>query len=305
MQIETRLRFLAVLLVLATAGGCLLVNSVDRPTVRIGVGPTREQVVLAALTMVALEAEGIEPELVEGLTGTRDLRREARRGDIDLFWDYTGAAWGLGLRQQAPTTEPVESFERVREEDAEANDFIWLGPTKVNATLALFVRDSDLEADGRNLTTLSQRLSAGEPLCADPDFLDRSGGLDQLASAYAINLEQLTQVPTGEEEAIQEVAGGRCFAGLATATSGFAANAGLVPVEDDLMVFPAFIVAPVVREVALQDVPNLEQALQPVIRLLDGTSRLRALNAQVEQGADPSEVARDALGVGDATPDNG
>jgi osmoprotectant transport system substrate-binding protein len=301
MRGSARVRLTAILLVLAVVGGCMLVGTEQRPTVVIGVGSTREQVLLTALTMVALEAHGIQPELVNDLSGTRDLRREARRGDIDLFWDYTGAAWGLGLRQQEPPNEPVESFERVREADVETNNFVWLGPTGVNATLALFVRAADVPEEDRSLTTLSQRLSAGEPLCADPDFLHRSGGLDGLASAYAINLEQLTQVPAGEGEAIREVAEGHCFAGLATATSGAAANAGLVPVEDDLMVLPAFIVAPVVRGAALQEVPTIEQALQPVIRLLDATNRLRDLNAEVERGRDPAEVAREALGVGEPT----
>lgn len=303
MRRSTRFRLIAALLVLMIAAGCTLMRAEERPTVMIGVGSTREQILLAALTMVTLEAHGIDPEPVNDHSGTRDLRREARRGDIDLFWDYTGAAWGLGLRQQQPPPDPVESFERVRQEDADANGFVWLGPTQVNATLALFVRSSDVTEQDRNLTTLSQRLSAGEPLCADPDFINGVGGLASLAEEYAINVEQLQSRPAGEAEAIVAVAGGRCFAGLATATSGVASNAGLVPVEDDLMVFPAFILAPVVRSATLEDVPELEQALVPVISLLSTTATLRELNAQVEDGADPAEVAREALGVGEPTPD--
>ncbi|MPZ87484.1 MAG: hypothetical protein GEU81_05295 [Nitriliruptorales bacterium] len=298
----TRLQLIAALLVLVVAASCTM-SSEQRPTVLIGVGSTREQILLAALTMVSLEAHGIDPEPVNDHSGTRDLRRGARRGDIDLFWDYTGAAWGLGLRQDLPPPDPVESFEGVRQEDADTNGFVWLGPTQVNATLALFVRASEVGQQDRNLTTLSQRLSAGEPLCADPDFIDRGGGLASLASSYAINVEQLHSMPAGETDAIRWVAGGRCFAGLATATSGAASIAGLVPVEDDLMVFPAFILAPVVRGATLEDVPELDDALLPVISLLGDTTTLRELNAQVEDGVDPAEVAREALGVGKPTPD--
>lgn len=288
------------LCVVALAVGC-------RPTaaaegVRVGIGATTEQRLLAALTLVALERAGIAAT-VEEVGDTRDLHEAARRGEVDLFWDYSGAALSLELlRRQSPPTATQESFERAAKADSERGDLRWLGPSQANATLALFVRAAEVGETERTLTLLSRRLSEGElALCADPDFVSRPEGLASLAEEYAISDEALRRtVAAPEPDAIAGVAAGECFAGLVTATSGVAQNAGLVPVDDDLRVFPAFVVAPVVRGPALEATPALEPALDQVVALLDSTARLRALNARVEDGTEPRVVAEEALGL--ATP---
>jgi osmoprotectant transport system substrate-binding protein len=289
----------AVCLVLAVAllsGGCVGEQAEPAADVVVGVGSTDEQRVLAALTVVALRQAGIDTEVRTELGGTIELRREALRDDIDVFWDYTGAAWALGLRQQAPPAAPDESFERVRSADEELG-LTWLAPTEANATLALFVRAEDLPADPqpRGMTWLAAELSGGErQLCADPDFITRPGGLEALAAAYAIDRNNLELEFASEAEAIAGVASGLCYAGLATATSGEARAAGLVPAADDLMVFPAFVVAPVARADALADTPGVVAALAPVVDRLD-TAALAALNARVAGGADPEDLAEELL----------
>lgn len=265
----------------------------------LGVGSTTEQHVLAALTVVALDRAGIPTEVRTELGGTVGLRREAGRGAIDLFWDYTGAAWALGLGEHAPPADPNESYQRVRRADEDFG-LEWLPPTTANATLALFVRSEDLPPTGepRGLTWLAGVLSGGEAaLCADPDFIRRPGGLDALAEAYAIGRDRLRLVGAAEEDAIERVAAGECFAGLATATSGRARLEGLHPVSDDLRLFPAFVIAPVARAAALERHDGLAEALAPLVALLD-TQSLALLNARVEGGDDPEDVAEEFLSAG-------
>lgn len=258
----------------------------------LGVGSTTEQRVLAALTVVAGRRHDVPVEVRTDLGGTVALRREAVRGSIDAYWDYTGAAWALGLGEHAPPADPVESYQRVRQAD-EALGLVWLDPSEANATLALFVRAEDLPPQGepRGLTWLAGVLSGGEArLCADEDFVERPGGLDALAEAYAIGRERLVVVAAGEDEAVERVTAGDCFTGLATATSGKAREAGLVPVHDDLRVFPAFVVAPVARAEVLERWPALRAVLSEVTRRL-GTDALAVLNARVEAGEEPEQVA--------------
>lgn len=281
------------LAVLVAAAGCLPSASEPAPTVVVGVGTSDEQRLLAALSIVALDRAGLTPEIRPDLGGTVDLRREALRGNIDVFWDYTGAAWALGLHQQTPPADPLESYERVRRADEERN-LTWLEPTTANATLALFVRESAIpDGEPATLSWLSRSLSERR-ICADRDFIHRPGGLEDLARAYAFNVEDVRLVAAEESTAIEMVAAGTCYAGLATATSGAARNADLVPVSDDLVVFPAFVVAPVARSRSVQEVPEIEEAFTPIAGLLD-TARLAALNAEVANGADPEQLAEDVL----------
>jgi osmoprotectant transport system substrate-binding protein len=268
-----------------------------RPLI-VGMGDSNEQRLLAALTVEALEQADLPVEVRPGLGDTVGLRREALRGNIDLLWDYTGAAWALGLLQHAPPADPHESYERVRSAD-ERNDLVWLEPTAANATLALFVRADDLPPadEPRAMSWLAGVLSSEEhtPLCADRDFIARPGGLDALGEAYDIARERLVVRPASESQAIAAVAEGECFAGLATATSGAARLAGLVPVSDDLGVFPAFVLAPVARADTLDHAPAVREALAPLIAILD-TPTLATLNAEVEGGEEPEALAARFLG---------
>lgn len=283
--------------------GCAGASEEPRSAVMIGVGSTVEQRTLAGLARVALARAEIPSEISGDLGGTRDLRREAMRGRVDLFWDYTGAAWALGLGGQAPPADPTESWERVRSADEE-NGLEWLAPSDANATLGLFVRTADLPPpnEPRGMNWLAGVLSSGEErLCADPDFIARPDGVAAFAQEYAIDPDRLRSEPVAEVEAIEAVAAGRCFAALATATSGIAHNAGLSHVADELSVFPAFVVAPVVREGSPADVAEVREALVSVTRRLD-TWTLAVLNAEVESGADPETVAEQFLSAGAESP---
>jgi osmoprotectant transport system substrate-binding protein len=279
-----------VLAVTALATGCGRTDAA--PAVVIGVGSTDEQQVLAALAAEALRRADVPVEVRADLGGTLRLRRQALADQIDLFWDYTGAAWALGLREAVPPADPIESWERVREAD-ERHGLRWLEPTEANATLALVVRASDLPPPDaqRDLGWLARELSSGQRrLCADADFIARDGGLRALAAEYGIDATGLPTRAADEAEAVAQVREGDCFAGLATATSGSARAAGLVPVEDVLRVFPAFVVAPVVRAGSTADDPVVSAALSPVSKALN-TATLAALSARVVEGEDPATVA--------------
>lgn len=261
------------------------------PAVVIGAGSTDEQHLLAALTREAMRRDGVPVEVAADLGGTLGLRRQALADRIDLFWDYTGAAWSLGLREPAPPADPLDSWERVRRADRDQG-LRWLAPTDANATFALVVRRGDLPAAGqRDLGWLAGELSGGgRRLCADRDFITRADGLASLAVEYGIDLATLPTRAATEEEAIEGVRAGDCFAGLVTATSGAARAADLVPVADELRVFPAFVVAPVVRAGSTADEPVVVGALRAVARGLD-TATLAELNARVAAGEAPDVVA--------------
>lgn len=296
----------AALLVSLIAVGCTDADAA--PAVVIGVGSTDEQRVLAALAGEALRREDIGVEFRTDLGGTLGLRRQTLADQIDLYWDYTGAAWALGLRETAPPADPLESWERVREADQDQG-LRWLEASDANATLALVVRRETLPPPGsrRDLSWLAGELSGGRRrLCADADFISRDGGLRALAAEYGIETEGLPKRATDEHEAVTAVRAGECFAGLATATSGAALAAGLAPVEDELRVFPAFVVAPVVREGSPADQTAVTDALRGVTAALD-TATLARLNARIVEGEDPAAVAAEfvaGLAQPTATPDS-
>lgn len=312
MTVRTRARvsrwLVAAVVVLVVAGVAVSAYTGARatPAVVIGAGSTDEQRMLGALAQEALQRSGTPVEIHADLGGTRGLRRQALADQIDLFWDYTGAAWSLGLREAAPPADPLESWERVREADRDQG-LRWLDATDANATFALVVRRADLPApdDRRDLGWLAGELSSGRrTLCADADFIVRVDGLPALAAEYGIDTSGMPRKATNEDDAIAGVRNGECFAGLATATSGAAYAADLVPLSDELRVFPAFVVAPVARLESPADRSEVVRALGRLTAALD-TATLARLNGRVVAGADPADVAAeymDELDEGDTTP---
>lgn len=266
--------------------------------VRVGVGSTVEQRMLAALTQVALEQAGVAATLVSDLGDTVAVRGAALDDDVDVYWDYTGAAWSLALGRAQPPPDPRESFEAVRVADAE-NGLFWIGPSQANATLALFVRAAERPpGEQGTISWLAGQLGVESGgLCADPDFLDRPAGYAALAEAYAISTDLVPTTPSGTTKAVTAVATGECYAGLSTATSGTAVNAGLLALVDDQGVFPAFVVAPVVREGGRADAAAVMAALDGVAVRLD-TDGLAQLNARVTGGEDARAVAEEFLAGG-------
>lgn len=288
----TRFRLLlvvAVVVLAVTAAACT--TRADPLSLVVGVGSTDEQRVLAALTAAAVEQAGMAVEVVSGLGDTVGLRNAATEGVVDLYWDYTGAAWALALDLPQPPPDPQESYERVARADAQ-HGLVWLEPSTVNATLALFVPAGALpEPPDNTLTWLAGELSAGgRALCADADFLERAAGYGALAAEYAIETDRVQTIPAGEAKAVAWAAEGRCFAALATATSGAAVRNGLAAVVDDQRVFPAFIAAPVATEEAFGHHPRLAGALAAVTDRLS-TPALARMNAQVLAGEDPEDLA--------------
>ena len=264
--------------------------------VRVGAGSTVEQRVLGALTQVALEQTGLTVAVVGDLGDTVDVRGVALADDVDVYWDYTGAAWTLALGRALPPADPGESFEAVRAADDD-NGLRWLGPSGADASLTFFVRAGERPAeDGATISWLAGQLGGGAGgLCADAEFLERPGGYDALAAAYAISTDLVPTTPTGTTKAMTAVATGECVAGLATTTSGTAVNAGLLPLRDDQGVFPALVLAPVVRTGGRADASGVALALEDLAGRLDSATLAR-LNAEVIAGADPVEVATDLLG---------
>ncbi len=263
----------------------------QEPPIRIGAGSTGEQQILAALTAEVLSRKDIDAEIVPELGDSRDVRDEALAGRVDVYWDYSGAAWALSLGALAPPVDPLESFEAVAAEEAE-NGLEWLGPPQIDVRLAFFVPAGAVPPDtDPTLSWLAGALADGSgALCADPEYLAAPSGYAYLADSYAISAQSVTTSAMVEDAALRGIADGTCQTALSTQGSGLARTLGLTALRDDLGVFPAQVLSPVLVEGGRADQPGPRDALTDLGRLL-GENDLANLNAAVELGEAPDAVA--------------
>ncbi|CAN5649673.1 hypothetical protein BH24ACT15_BH24ACT15_07190 [soil metagenome] len=263
----------------------------DQLPVRIGAGSTTEQQVLAALTTELLRRSDMPAEIVSELGDTVDVRDQALDGRIDVYWDYSGAAWALSLGLTAPPINPEESFEVVADEEA-GNGLKWVGPTPIDASLALFVQSSRLPSDQeQTLSWLAGQFGGSSAaLCADGEYLAAPSGYSYLVETYAIARDQVTTRALTEGKALADTASGQCLAGLASATSGVARTLGLQALDDDLGVFPALVIAPVVAAEGRGDQPDVIDLLDRLAKVLTAET-LADLNGQAVGGAPIDQLA--------------
>lgn len=296
---------MALLVALGVLAGCWPTGPDAEPpdsapvAIRVGTGQQPESQLLAAVMVELLAAAEVSAEAVV-LAEASDARRALELGDVDVMPSYTGEVW-LGVLERAdPPSDQATSLARVAESD-EQRGLRWLRPPIVSgdvatppadATFAFVVDDDGPHAEVGTISQLATRLGQlDDPaLCVDPDFANREDGLPVVLDAYSIAPESVRVQGTVPSEAVLGVAAGECVAGLTSATDGAAWAIGLRPLVDDLGVFPAFVVAPVVDE---DDLDRVEEALRPMTRRLT-TALLGEWNARIVQGEAQETVAADA-----------
>lgn len=264
--------------------------------VRVGTGQQPESRLLAGVMVELLDGAGV-PATVVDLADASDARRALELGDVDVVPAYTGEAWLEVLNRADPPNDQATSLARVAEAD-EARGLVWLRPPisgdgvtapPADATFAFVVDEDGPHADVATMSQLATRLGqlASPVLCVDPSFAEREDGLPVVLGAYSIAPDSVERLGTTPQEAVLGVAAGDCDAGLTSATDGSAWALGQRPLADDLGVFPAFVVAPVVDAA---DVDRVEPALRPLTRQLT-TALLGGWNARVAQGESLEAVA--------------
>jgi osmoprotectant transport system substrate-binding protein len=309
-------RLLLVLLLALLAGGCALLEGEagvevvpeatepPEPPVRVAGGPDAEATLLAHVLAAMLERSGMDAEVV-AFSSARDARQAIELGEVDLRPAYTGETWLETLGRADPPGDPRESYTAVRRHD-EAEGLLWLRPrfgdgideAPANATFAFVVAGPPaVDADLRTMSQLAARLSEQPEarVCVDREFGSRPDGLRAVLAAYSVRSgrEYLAADP---QEAVAGVLTGDCLTGLTTATDGAAWAAGLVPLVDDLRVFPAFVPLPQLRQDAVAARPEIRTAVAPMAAQMT-TALLGGFNARVLRGEPLEQVAADAADV--------
>jgi osmoprotectant transport system permease protein len=116
------------------------------PPLRIGSKLFTEQYILAEIfRQLIVQYTGLPVELKTGLGGTQICYEALKKGEIDLYPEYSGTGFQVIL--QPPDSlrtqlfpQPARLFTYVREHCREQDDVHWLNPLGFNNTYALMVR---------------------------------------------------------------------------------------------------------------------------------------------------------------------
>jgi osmoprotectant transport system substrate-binding protein len=258
-------------------------------TVRVGSKNFTESIVIAEIYARALERAGIKVERHLNLGSTEIAMAAIQRGDIDLYPEYTGTAL-LDVLHLPPMGDPKKIYDEVSGTFLRMYGLRWLDPSPMNDSQALATTKAIAKAHG--LATLSDLSKAARSLrlATIQEFLARADGLSGLQKFYGgFNFAQVRTYDIALK--YQALLGGAADIASAFSTDGEIATADLVVLRDDRHFWPAYNVAPVVRESTLAKQPQIATILNALAPAITDRAAAR-MNAAVEGAKqDPGDVA--------------
>lgn len=240
-----------------------------------------EQQIMASITEQLLEAKGYDVDNRAGM-GSAVVRQAMESGQVDIYWEYTGTSL-ITYNKIEESLSPDETYARVKELDAEKG-IVWLDASKANNTYALAMRAADAEERGiATLSDLAAKVNAGEALTfgSNAEFYARPDGLKPLEAAYKFDFGRANVKRMDSGLVFQALRDAQVDIGLVFATDGRIPAFDFVVLEDDQAYFPAYALAPVIRQETLDAHPELGELMNAVAAKLDDQV-MAGLNARVD-----------------------
>jgi osmoprotectant transport system permease protein len=261
--------------------------------VRIGAKNFVEGEILAEILKQMLEAHtDLRVEVRKNLTPSV-IFQALKRGDIDLYPEYTGVlltnkeALDLPVPDDRLTITPL-----VRKEVLKRHGLVLLETFGLNNTYA-FCTTKPLAARNGLRSIGDLRRFPGARVVVDLSFLDRADGWPGLVKVYNLNLPAPKLMdPNLRYKALES---GDVDVVLGFATDWEIAFYDLVVLDDDRHYFPSYHGAPLVREDVLRRHPEIGRVLNLLQGRIDDDT-MRRLNYQVARERRPeAAVAREFL----------
>lgn len=289
---------IVILIIIGLSVGILgkvnFVKTTGKDTIVIGSKNFTEQLIVGSMLAYLIEEEtDLNVETKLNLGGTQVAFGALKKGDIDLYVDYTGTMLLNVLGEENIYNTPEEMYTRVKEQYREKFGIETLPTLGFNNTYALAVRPDTKEK--YNLKTISDLKAIEKELIAGTtiEFANRIDGLIGVQEVYDLNFKEVkavdgalrySAIDSGESDVIDVFK-----------TDGLVEEFDLVVLEDDKNFFAPYYAVPLVREDTLIKYPELEKVLETLTGQITDQDMMQ-LNYRVDvQGKAPEKVAHDFL----------
>ncbi len=263
------------------AGAIMLSGATQAQEIVVGGKNFTEQQILSAMTGQLLEANGFTVDNRGGM-GSGAVRQAMENGQIDTYWEYTGTSL-ITYNKVEEKMDADATYAKVKELDAEKG-IVWLDASAANNTYALAMRKPEAEKLG--IVTLSDFAARvnGEndlTLASNAEWYARPDGLKPLQEAYGFELSRDAVKRMDSGLVYDALKNGDVDVGLVFATDGRIPAFDFVTLKDDKGYFPAYALAPVVRQEVLDANPKIGELLNALSAKLDDDT-MSTLNAKVD-----------------------
>jgi osmoprotectant transport system permease protein len=261
--------------------------------IKIGTKHFTESLILGEVMAQAIEAQTkLKVERRFDLGGSLVCHGALMRGDVDIYPEYTGTSLATILDMDG-IQDPKLALDTVAREYKKRFALIWLPSFGFNNAWAIIVKTASARDNGwTNISDLKKsedKLRMG----LTSEFAERSDGYPGLKRAYGLNFSQITDLDTNI--AYRALAEDQLDATAGNSTDGRINAYKLKILDDDRHFFPAYQAAPIVRDEALKQHPELVSVFNSLSGTID-TATMRDLNYKVDgEHKSPAEVAKEFL----------
>ncbi|WP_202820118.1 glycine betaine ABC transporter substrate-binding protein [Calderihabitans maritimus] len=252
-----------------------------------------ENIILGEIMAQLIEAKtNLQVERKLNMGGTLVNFNALKKGDIDLYPDYTGTGLVAILKKEV-INDPETVYNIVQEEYNKQFELKWLKPFGLNNTYAIAVPRKLAEERGLQKISDLKGKEGDLILGAEQEFFNRPDGYSGLVETYGLNFKDTKAMDTGLK--YQAAGNGDVQVIDAFATDGQLIKYDMVILQDDRQFFPPYYAAPVIRMDTLEKYPELEEVLNQLGGKISD-EEMQQLNYQVEvEGKDYEAVAHDFL----------
>lgn len=253
---------------------------------------TEQEVISNIISELIEEKTDISVNRKLALGGTQVAFSALKSGEIDMYVDYTGTAYGDTLKHP-PISDVDEVYNTVKKEYKDKFNIEVLKQMGFNNTYTLAVKKET--AEKYNLKSISDLAKVGNELTAATslEFLNREDGLKGLLQKYQFKFKdtigvdgspKYTALMNNESDVVD-----------AFSTDGLLKKFDLTVLEDDKKFFPPYYAVPLVKSEVLEKYPEIVPIIEEVGDLIDNDV-MSDLNYQVDElKKDPQDVAIEFL----------
>ena len=275
------------------------VSQTDSSRIIVGSGDFTEQFVLAHITMQLLQHDGFEVIDQTGLGNTSLAHEGLRKGEVDIYWEYTGTALSEFHNVPAASlpSDPQAGWSAVSALDQKHHDIIWLSPSLFNDTYTLMIRQGTIQDGLTTIDDLARFMNENDApltLCVEDNFYSVGDGLFPLMERYQFQFREENIFLVGYDQLYEELRAGNCDVAEGFSTDGRISAWNFQILADSRGFFPAYNAAPLVRGALLDAHPQIAQRLDNIGRYLD-TPTMTRLNALVDLGLDGERATGDEM----------
>ncbi|MFT9487314.1 MAG: ABC transporter permease/substrate-binding protein [Tepidibacillus sp.] len=231
-------------------------------------------------------------QLQPGLGGTDFVFSALKKGDIDLYPEFTGTVITSLLKQDPVSTNETEVYDQARVGLAE-QQLVLLKPMAYNNTYALAVKEETAKRFQLNkisdLKKVANQITAGFTF----EFKDREDGYQGIKKKYGLVLPHIKTMDAGLRA--KALVAGDVDLIDAYSTDGYMIKYQLKVLQDDKHLFPPYQGAPLIREDTLNQHPELKDILNQLAWKIS-EKEMQEMNYRVDyEDESPGDVAKEYL----------